>query len=261
MTLENKTFQKESFFESKGWFFVRKTIIYGGDYNDYNDYGNSFDERGYDLQGIVVTPNGNYTEDDFWNIHDIWDDNDFFLDDNSNNNDIPWYENNDSNGNNSPISEDIQISNGKIIANAIKDSIHNGSALYIEKTSETKITDTKGYKAATVANFGTNFALSEMDVYSTIMDSKTILKSFGGVLGAANAIGGCVIAYFALNDGEITPSDIWGAASAFFGIVGYGLGYVYPPAALVIGGVSIICGVISLATSNSNNNNNSNSIY
>ena len=114
------------------------------------------------------------------------------------------------------------------------DSIRNGTAIYLEKDT-TKITDSNAFKLANITNYGMNFALSEMDVYSTIYNQKTVLKSFGGALGAANAAAGGVIAFFAVLTGIQTESDN-GVAAAVLSIVGYGVGYFYPPAALVIEG-------------------------
>ncbi|MFG6324974.1 MAG: hypothetical protein K1W41_27775 [Lachnospiraceae bacterium] len=204
------------------------------------------------MPDIIVTPGGNYWEDD---NDDSW---------NSNPNDSESFDFDNyfhsGGGNQSGKSDDQLIADGIKVLNAMCDSIRNGTAIYLEKDT-TKITDSNAFKLANITNYGMNFALSEMDVYSTIYNQKTVLKSFGGALGAANAAAGGVIAFFAVFDRDTTESDKWGAAAAVLSIVGYGVGYFYPPAALVIGGLSIICGAISLATSGNQNSNQSNSNY
>ena len=213
----------------------------GGNYyscqNDYYDsYMGDYDYEdlyfGGNLPEVDVTPNNDSENWDWWDSEyptlgglGIHDPNDPL------NND--WGNGGNSNIHNESdtLTDDQLIARGAIVANAICDSISNGTAIQVQK-----ITDTNAYKAAVCTNFGANFAISEMDVYSTIMNSPTVLKSFGGMLGGANAIGGGLIAYFALTDGEITTSDLWGAAGAALGVVGYAVGFFSPPVALVIGG-------------------------
>lgn len=211
----------------------------GGDY-----YG---DDYYITLPELIVTPEGNY-----WNDSPDW--NDWDPNDPRNNDWNDPYDDDRSwgNGGNSNTSsqstEEQQISRGMRIASAMQDSINNKTALVVEKA-----TDSNLYKATNIANFGANFALSEMDVYSVITNSKTVLKSFGGAFGGVNAGVGAIVAIMAVTDGEVTESDMWGAASAALGLAGYITGYFFPPAALVFGGLSIICGAVSLATSNNNN--------
>lgn len=208
----------------------------GGDY-----YG---DDYYITLPELIVTPEGNYWNDSpDWND---WDPNDPRNDDWNNpyDDDRDWGQGGDSNTP-SQSTEEQQIARGIRIASAIQDSINNKTAVVVDKPTDSNI-----YKAANISSYGANFALAEMDVYSAITGNKTVLKSFGGAFGGINSGVGLVVAVMALNDGNITESDIWGAASAVLGTAGYVTGFFCPPAALVLDGISIICGAVSLATSN-----------
>lgn len=213
----------------------------GGDY-----YG---DDYYITLPELIVTPEGNY-----WNDSPDW--NDWDPNDPRNNdwNDPYDDDRNWGNGGNSntpsQTTEEQQISRGMRIASAMQDSINNKTAVVIEKA-----TDSNLYKAVNIANYGANFAIAEMDVYSVITKSTTALKSLGGAFGGVNAGVGLVVAWMALDDGNITQSDIWGAASALFGAAGFLIslgGPTVAPLALACDGISIICGAVSLATSNDN---------
>lgn len=213
----------------------------GGDY-----YG---EENYITLPEIIVTPDGNYWEgSDNWNDYDP---NDPRNNDWNNPYDDDWTWGNGGHSNTpSQSTEEQQISRGMRIASAIQDSINNKTAVVIEKATDSNI-----YKAVNIANYGANFAIAKMDVYSLITNNKTVLKSLGGAFGGVNAGVGAIVAYMALDDGNITQSDIWGAASAFFGVAGFFIGLAGPPAipiALACDGLSIIFGAVSLATSNDN---------
>lgn len=104
--------------------------LFGGDYNDYDDYGNSFNESGYDLPGIIVTPDGSYPEDDSWNSgNEPW---------NDNNQDDEWGFDDftGSGGSSSGSAFDKDYSNGMAVLYAMNDSIKNGTALVVEKFTD-----------------------------------------------------------------------------------------------------------------------------
>ena len=140
---------------------------FGGDYQDYDDYGhgNSFDpDNPYQLPDIIVTPGGNYWEDD---NDDSW---------NSNPNDSESFDFDNyfhSGGENqSGKSDDQLIADGIKVAKIICDSIKNDTAIGIQKISETN-----EFKIANVSSFGINFAAAEFDVYESLMKDINTLKT------------------------------------------------------------------------------------
>lgn len=209
--------------------------VYGGDYNDYNDYGNSFDESGYDLPGIVVTPGGNYPEDDSWNNgRDPW---------NDNNQDDEWGFDDFIGGNSYGLTTDKDYSNGIAVINAMNDSIKNGSALVVEKFS-----DSNTYKVCNLSSYAGNFVIPSMDLYAYYSKEVDQVVKLGRTFSRGNAIVGGIFAVITAFDDE---PDWWAIAGAVAGITG---AFLCPPASLlplVFDGIAIFCGAMSLAQSSS----------
>lgn len=206
------------------------------------------------LPEIIVTPD---YDNNHWNYdydpNEDRDPNDYFhFNDDTTywNRGLSW---NGNTGNNSGQLTDSQlIARGMLVANAIQDSINNDTAIIAQKTS-----DSAGYKFVNSLSYGTNFAVAEADVYSAIFGNPATLKSFGTAFGASNFAVGLTIALIGIFDGEQTTSDYWALASAISAGLGLASAFYFPPAVLVFDGISIICGAVSIATSNQSNQDTS----
>ena len=223
---------------------------FGGDYQDYDDYGhgNSFDpDNPYQLPDIIVTPGGNYWEDD---NDDSW---------NSNPNDSESFDFDNyfhSGGENqSGKSDDQLIADGIKVAKIICDSIKNDTAIGIQKISETN-----EFKIANVSSFGINFAAAEFDVYESLMKDINTLTTFGRYLSRGNVIASGIMAYIAYSEDN---NDCWAWASFLFGAAG-ALASFTPiglPFILLCDGLSICCGAMSLKNMNNDNTSQNNQTY
>jgi len=237
-TFEIETFKEKPFFDKKNHLFpLRGTSLSGGDYNDYDDYGNSFDESGYTLPGIIVTPDGNYPEDDSWdNGYDPW--NDSYQDDDWGFDDFIG-----SGGNSHGSSFDKDYSKGIAVLNAMNDSIKNGNALVVEK-----ISDSTAYTVCNLANYAGNFAIPSMDLYSYYFGETDKIAKLGKAFAKGNLFASTALAIIAYADTE--EIDWWGVAGALAG-----LGAIICPATtlipLVLDGVAIFCGAMSLINGSS----------
>ncbi|MBD5309954.1 MAG: hypothetical protein HDS10_05955 [Bacteroides sp.] len=211
---------------------------HGGNY-----YITGWDDDGYWFREFIVTPGGgsNSDNDNYWGSnHD---------------NDNSWGFGSDHIGGSSNVSDQELIEKGQQVTRIITDSIKNQTALYVEKS-----TDSNAYKVATVLNNATNIPVTQADLISKITNAdpltlKTLGKSFGGMLGGANAILGAVLTITdAAEANSIDEIDWWGMAAAVSGVAGFVCNFCCPPVALVFDGISIICGFISMANSGSNDN-------
>lgn len=217
---------------------------YGGnyDYSFSNGDGDPFNENyGYTLDDIYVTPDGNYWDDDTNWLHELFPDNpmyddDFFGRDNS-----------------LTTPEDYAqcMADGNAVLNAMIDSIKNGTALYVEKVS-----DSAAYKIANLSNYASDFVMPVVDVmeHLYVNSPETILK-LGKSFGRFNAVTGSVLAIITVYDEN---TDWWAIASAAAGVFGLLVPASWPLAVpLVIDGLAITFGAISLANSSSENNSRS----
>ena len=211
--------------------------LYGGDYNDYNDYGSSFDESGYDLPGIIVTPDGNYPENNPWdNGRDHW---------NGNNQDDDWGFDDFIGGNSYAFTTDNDYSNGMAVLNAMNDSIKNGNALVVEKFS-----DSNTYKVCNLSSYAGNFVTPSIDLYTHFFGDTDRIAKLGKAFSKSNLIASTALAVITYaEEGEVDWWAIGGIVAGAGAMIFTGTWWV----PIVLDGVAILCGAISLANSSTNN--------
>lgn len=204
----------------------------GGSY-DYQDMG---DDSMW-LPEIIVTPDGNYTRDE-------WDDV-FGYDDNESDDYEFEFGVGGGGTDGGHMSQAEIIANGLQAVGLVEDSINNNTAIWLQKIQETNT-----YKAISVTSLVANAPGLQHDLIKALVKDPLVLNTWGKAFVKGNAIAGFATAVIGLADGDQTPGDWLIMAGAVAGSIGF-VTQLCPVVSLSLTGVSILLTVVGTSMNES----------
>lgn len=212
----------------------------GGSY-DYDDwYAGTIG-----LPEIIVTPDGNYTREEWYNLYGLNDD--YYAYDDFGDETREDYGYGVSKHQGDDMSQSEIIANGLEAVDVVDDSIKNDTAIWFQKVQESN-----AYKMVSAASLVANAPGLQDDLIRALASNTSILNAWGKAFVKGNAITGGAIALIGLADGDATPGDWVLAAGAALGFLGTYTA-LCPAVGLTVSGLSLVCTIVGTCMNGSTN--------